>query len=191
MILLMFVTGQLLNNQFFKKNQFLLLQSITLFAVFILFELVDNSTTELVSISIIFNSMSYLNNKNNIIVVSQLIILVLLFKRQQSLMNYSNIMILCNTLYIIFADIHLDLVLKSDEVTALLYKNINNNLLNGLLLLHPPLLYLTYITIGGTYFNNTNHLGGRRVFTFLVGVGFYKNLTILCYITTFTLLLGC
>ncbi len=125
---------------FFKKSQFFFLKISLVINVFY-WNICKNNF----DVGMYYQIISYLNNKNNFMILI-LILCIENFTKNQII--YNRLVFPCGVVLIIFFwnSEFLNEVCSIYNSNYFLGANLNTNLLNGLMLVHPPLLYYLYST---------------------------------------------
>lgn len=119
-------------------------------------------------ITMYYQIISYLNTKNNVVVMLVLSTILFLIFSKRRFAGYINIIYTPLLFIFLFCVVNTDITKSTNTMLLENVTGINTNLLNGLMLIHPPILYFGYsyilfvFTKGVfsdkiTHYNNTTH----------------------------------
>ena len=148
--------------------------------------IINNVTSLYFNISLYYQTVNFLNTKNNFILVLVLITILLINVKVKFQYTYISLISLWLAIYLynsLFNNVNINLY-------SLLgcFNNVNINLLNGIMLIHPPILYLFYSYFFIHIFNKWFYVNQRL--KYLKSLKQHK-LFIFMFLVLVSILLGC
>ncbi len=167
-------------TQYLKKKNYKFYINIAI--IYFMF-LINQSNSINYNISNYYQIISFLNSKNNIMFVFAILFLLkLLFSLEE--INNTHLLILFIIYEYNYFDNNITLIYNFYEKSENL---INTNLINGIMLIHPPLLYLYYTIVFFYIFKKNNNTYTTRKISFKKD----KFLLKVCFLLSISILLGC
>lgn len=122
-----------------------------------------------INITAYYQIISYLNTKNNVIVILLLLTSLFLIFSRRRFIGYTNYVYITLLVIFLFCVTNSDITKSTNTTLLENVTGINTNLLNGLMLIHPPILYFGYSYVffiyiksiclnKVNYYNNIIHL---------------------------------
>ena len=136
------------------------------------------------NISTYYTLIQLLNSKTNLFLLS---IFILLVKKGSSQHNFYNVVFLIVFLNFLQMNLFLGEIYKNIFINGILVTNLNSNLLNGLMLIHPIILYIFYL-----FYVKTFIVKNLKKYTKVLKVPDNKNKPIKVLLHTYiSIILGC
>lgn len=175
----------LMCSLFLKKNAFKQKTFCVLLCIIICNEMLYSNCRLFPLYSQYYSLINYLNTNNNIvlIIVFLYLFIMMFFNR------YKVFWILLLLFVLIFYSPYSKFMIFNNIITYVL--KINSNLLNGIMLIHPPLLYTTYFLIFCHFYNFNDNTINRFIQYRQCTVNTQKTALSQSLMLLFSLLLGC
>lgn len=179
-------------KQFFKKDYHVWFNIIVVIAV-----LLENKGVDTIFLNTFYQKITLLNTKNNTILLLVFVLLIGVNFYKKSKHRGSVLCVTVLTLFVINNEILLNYNIIYQLHNDFKENTPNLNLINGIMLIHPPILYISYALIlakilsafllkSKSSLKNKKHIMNVGVFN-----GFHKNNQLLLLLLLFSIELGC